>query len=50
VGWKGKVEGGRGMGADGFWGLCVCLVVVLLLQWRVLVSGITEGWVCIWLV
>jgi hypothetical protein len=34
------------MRAAGFCGLCVCLVIFLL-QWRVLVSEIAGGWVCV---
>jgi hypothetical protein len=38
VGW------GRGMGAAWFCGPFVCLGLFLLLQWRVLVSGIAGDW------
>jgi hypothetical protein len=49
-GWEKEWVGGlSGMGASGFCGPCVCLDVLLLLQWRVFVLGISGGWVvCSW--
>jgi hypothetical protein len=41
------VGGGRGLEAAGFCGPCVCLVVFLLLYWRVLLSGIAGAWGCV---
>jgi hypothetical protein len=35
---------GRGVLTAGFGGPYVCLGIILLLLWRVLVSGIAEGW------
>jgi hypothetical protein len=41
---KGWVGGGRDLGDAGFCGLCACLGVLLLLQWRVLCQGFQGAW------
>jgi hypothetical protein len=44
---KGWMGGGIRMGAAGFCSPCAYLGIFLLLKWRVLVSRIAGGWICV---